>query len=101
MPFSLTVVELTLDRRGKPITSCVVKHEDEKMASKPKQGARKTTYKAEALLDYLPAADTPDWAKRAKEDCGISSARFYVLKAELKTRGYYRAEVGSGKLVRT
>jgi hypothetical protein len=101
MPFSLTVVELGHNRRGKPITSCVVKHEDEKMASKPKQVGRQASYSADAMLDYLPAANASEWAKRAKEDCGISATRFYQLKAELKKRGAYQTEAASGKLVRT
>ncbi|MEK7953926.1 helicase RepA family protein [Luteolibacter soli] len=100
MPFSLTIVTLGPSHRGKPITSCIVTHEDETMASSRKPGARKTTYTAEALLDYLPAAGIPDWATRAKEDCGIGSTRFYELKAELKIRGAYRADPESGKLVR-
>ena len=100
MPFSLTVVELGQDRRGKPVTSCVVKHEDEMMASKPKPTGRKSTYSAEAMLEYLPAANATEWAKRAKEDCGVSNGKFYELKAVLQQRGAYRAETGTGKLVR-
>ena len=101
MPFSLTVVELGHDSRGKPITSCVVHHEDQTMASNPKSVGRQATYTAEAMLEYLPAANASQWARRAKEDCGISPARFYQLKAELRNREAYQIEVGSGKLVRT
>ena len=100
MPFSLTVVELGDDSRGKPITSCVVRHEDQTMASKPKSVGRQASYKAEAMLDYLPATNATQWARRAKEDCGISSARFYQLKAELSERNAYQADAASGKLVR-
>jgi hypothetical protein len=75
MPFSLTVVELGEDRRGKPVTSCVVKHEDEMLASKPKSGGRKSNYSADALLGYLPAANATEWAKRAKEDRGIGNSQ--------------------------
>jgi hypothetical protein len=102
MPFSLTVVELGHDHRGKPITSCVVKHEDEMMASKPKSKplGRKASYTADTMLDYLPAANGSEWAKRAKEECGIGTSRFYELKAELRSRGAFRAEAGTGTLVR-
>jgi hypothetical protein len=100
MPFSLRVVEVGTDTRGKPVTSCVVKHEDEMMASKPKTAGRKSTYTPEAMLDYLPAANATEWQTRASEDCGVSRAKFYELKSQLQQRKAYRAETGTGRLVR-
>lgn len=100
MPFSLKVIELGTNRRGKVITSCIVHHEDEMMASKPKTAGRKPTYSPESLLDYLPADSVSDWQTRASEDSGISRSLFYELKNTLKASGGFRSEVGTGRLVK-
>lgn len=100
MPFSLKVVEVGTDTRGKPVTSCVVKHEDEIMASQPKKPGRKSTYTPEAMLEYLPAANATEWQKRATEDCGVSRTTFFELKTTLKAQEKFRAEVGTGRLVK-
>lgn len=100
MPFSLKVIELGTNRRGKLITSCVVHHEDEMMASQPKAKGRKAKFSPESLLAYLPAANVKEWQARAEEDCGMGRSTFYDLKAELPP-GSYRAEVGTGRLVKS
>jgi hypothetical protein len=100
MPFSLKVIELGTNRRGKVITSCIVHHEDEMMASKPKTAGRKPTYSPESLLDYLPADSVSDWQTRASENSGISRSLFYELKNTLKASGGFRSEVGTGRLVK-
>lgn len=100
MPFQLQQVTLGTNRRGKAITSCVVKHEDEMMASAPKTAGRKSRYSADAMLDYLPADSVTDWQKRATAECGVSRAKFYDLKGDLQQRQAYRSEVGTGRLVR-
>ncbi|MCW1912647.1 helicase RepA family protein [Luteolibacter sp. GHJ8] len=100
MPFTLRQVMLGANRRGKPLTSCVVHHEDEMMASKPRTAGRKATYQPEAMLAYLPAANVKEWQERASEDCGVSRSVFYELKNALQQRKAYRAEVGTGRLVK-
>ena len=100
MPFSLTPVEIGRDRREKPVTSCVVKHEDEIMAATPKKAGRKASYAPEAMLDYLPAASAKEWQEKASGECGVSRSVFYELKNTLQQRGAYRAETGTGRLVR-
>lgn len=99
MPFSLRVVELGFNRREKAITSCVVHHEDEMMASKPKSAGRKATYQPEAMLAYLPASTAKEWQEKASNDCGVSRSVFYELKNTLQQRGAYRSETGTGRLV--
>ncbi len=101
MPFSLKVIELGTDRRGKAITSCTVHHEDEMMASKPKAAGRKPTYSPESLLAYLPADSVSDWQARASDDSGMSRSVFYELKNTLKASGAFRPEVGTGRLVKS
>lgn len=90
MPYRLRVIELGTGRRGKPITSCVVHHEDEIMAATPGKAGRKPTYKAELLLDYLPAARVKEWQERVKEETGMGATMFYQFKADLESRGAIR-----------
>ena len=84
MPFSLKVVELGTDRRGNPITSCTVHHEDEMMAAEVKKAGRKSIYQAEDLLAYLPTNNVSEWQKRARDECGMAKDTFYRLKKELE-----------------
>ena len=90
MPYSLRVIELGTDRRGKPITSCVVRHEDEIMAATPGKAGRKPTYTAEQLLDELPAETMGEWVKKVRAETGMSQSLFYQFKAELESRGAFR-----------
>lgn len=98
MPYTLRVVELGTNRRGKPITSCVVKHEDEIMAATTRKAGRKPTYTAEQLLDHLPAPSTGDWAKAVRAETGMSQSLFYQFKNELQSRGaFHKTKTGLHK----
>jgi hypothetical protein len=84
MPFSLKIIELGTDRRGKPVTSCVVHHEDEIMAAKPGKAGRKPTCTPEEMLRFLPAVSVTEWQQRVKEETGLSASSFYSLKKHLE-----------------
>lgn len=84
MPFSLKIVTLGLDRRGKPVTSCVVKHEDEMMAPSRGKAGRKNDVPNDDLISLLPRPSTADWLKAAIEETGISKSAFYVRLKELR-----------------
>ena len=85
MPFSLDVVELGTDRRGNPITSCTVHHQDSMMAAEPKKAGRKATYQAEDLLAHLPAATVKEWEERTREESGMGRDTFYRMKKDCRT----------------
>lgn len=99
MPFSLEVVQLGCDRRGKPITSCVVHHEDEMMAAKPGKAGRKPTCTAEEMLRYLPADSLSDWQKRVAEETGLGRSQFYEHKKHLEIAGCFRKERTTNRIV--
>ena len=81
MPFSLEVVELGVDRRGNPITSCVVKHEDEIMAGQPRgRGRPKSSANKTDLLNLLPQPSTTAWQKAASDELGVGKTAFYELR---------------------
>jgi hypothetical protein len=84
MPFSLEVVTLGADRRGKPITSCIVRHEDEMMASKPSKTGRPATATPAEILKLLPMPGTTAWQKKAKDELGVSSTAFYALLKRIR-----------------
>lgn len=89
MPFSLKVVELGTGRRGKPLTSCIVQHEDEEMAAEPRgrtKPGRKPICPEGDLLALLPAT-TVMWRIAAMERFGISRATFYAAKVSLESDG--------------
>lgn len=98
MPYSLRVIELGTNRRGKPITSCVVKHEDEIMAATPAKGGRKKTFTADQIMEHLPAKSTGEWFKTVREETGMSESLFYQFKRELESRGaFYKSKTGIHK----
>jgi hypothetical protein len=99
MPFSLESVTLGTDRRGKPITSCVVRHEDEMMASKPTKAGRKPTCTAEDMLRYLPAATVKEWQERVNEETGLGQSQFYTHKATLETKVKFRRETATNRII--
>ena len=90
MPFSLDQVTLGTDRRGKPITSCVVKHEDAMMASTQGKAGRKVEVQPERLLELLPQPSTVAWQKLAKDEMGVSPSSFYRSLDKLKPTGTAR-----------
>ncbi len=87
MPFSLEVVTLGTDRRGKPITSCIVHHEDEMMASKPGKTGRPATATPGELLKLLPLPGTTAWKDMANAELGVGSTAFYALLKRIKADG--------------
>lgn len=99
-PFSLVAVNLGTCRRGKPITSCRVKHEDGVMANQPRKAGRKARYHAEDLLAFLPAINATDWQKRTCEETGMPRSVFYDLKKELKTNSRTRTNLENQAITR-
>ena len=85
MPFSLEVMKLGVDRRGKPITSCFVKHEDEVMAGQPRgRGRPRAFVDKNDLLSLLPQPSTTAWQKAAREEFGVSRTAFYEVRKTLE-----------------
>jgi hypothetical protein len=99
MPFSLEVVALGTNRRGKPITSCIVRHEDEMMASKPSKAGRKAICTAEELLQFLPAKNITDWQERVADEIGLGRSQFYDMKKQLKASGKFRTETATNRII--
>jgi hypothetical protein len=74
-------VELGTDRRGNPINTCVVKHEDEIMAGQPRgRGRPKSAASVSDLLTLLPQPSTTAWQKAASEELGVGKTAFYELR---------------------
>jgi hypothetical protein len=75
--FSLDVVEVGINRRGKIITSCVVKAEDDIMANKGKgKPGPKPSYTCEMLLELLPQPSIKAWQATAKETHSMGKDSF-------------------------
>jgi hypothetical protein len=100
MPFSLKVIELGTNHRGKVITSCTVHHEDEMMASQPKKSGRAPKCTADDMLQYLPADTASEWQRRVKEETGLGETQFYNHKRDLEQRKAIRKEVGTNRIIR-
>jgi len=86
MPFSLTQVTLGIDHRGKPITTCVVCHEDAIMASTKGKAGRQVEVKPERLLELLPQPSTVAWKTLAASEMGVSKSTFYRHLEKLKSK---------------
>ena len=86
MPFSLVPLTLGTDRRGKPITSCTVHHEDSMMASTGSRAGRKPEVQPDRLLELLPQSSTSAWQKLADAEMGVSKSSFYRLLEKLKVK---------------
>ena len=84
--FSLDVVEVGTSPRGKPITSCVVKAEDEIMLPAKKKPGAKQTFTCEMILELLPQPSIPEWQKLAMGDHGMSKDTFHDRKRECADR---------------
>jgi AAA domain len=80
--FSLEVVEVGTNRRGKPITSCIVKEEDGIMAHKKGKAGAKKQYTCEMILDLLPQPSVKEWQIAAKNTFDMSSDTFGDRKRE-------------------
>lgn len=94
MPFSLKVVELGTDRRGKPITSCIVHHEDAIMANARGKAGRKPVATAAEILELLPMPTTAAWRKAAQDEAGISGSTFDRLRREVQGNGAIKTHDG-------
>ena len=90
MPFSLPQVTLGTDRRGKPITSCIVRHEDAMMAATRGTAGRKVEVQPARLLDLLPQPSTVGWQQAANGELGVSKSTFYRHLDKLKATGTAR-----------
>lgn len=99
MPFSLVPVTLGTDRRGKPITSCVVRHEDSIMANSPRKAGRKPKCTADDLLRYLPADTVDDWLAKVIEGIGIGKSSFYAHKTKLEKETKIRCDAKTNRLI--
>jgi hypothetical protein len=84
MPFSLRSISLGIDRRGKPITSCVVHHEDSMMANTKSKPGRPPAATDDELLGLLPAESTAAWQKAAKKELGVSRSAFHRALKRMK-----------------
>lgn len=94
MPFSLDIITLGTDRRDKPITSCVVRHEDEIMASERGKPGRKPAADVEDILGLLPADSTTAWQKEAKAELGISESTFHRLRRLVEGKRAFKRDDG-------
>lgn len=84
--FSLETVEVGINRRRKPITSCIVKAEDGVMAQvKCKAGAKKK-YTTEMILQLLPQPSIKAWQTAAKMSKGMCADKFGDLKRECQDK---------------
>lgn len=90
MPFSLETVTLGIGRRGKPVTSCVVHHEDSMMASNGKKTGRKLTCSDEEILQFLPVATVKEWQELVESKTGLKRTRFTERKRLLEEEGIVR-----------
>lgn len=86
MPFSLEIIELGSDRRGNAITSCIVRHDDEMMASKSKGAGRPATTTVAELLKLLPQPRTKEWQQVAKDELGLRETAFHSLLKSIKEK---------------
>ena len=82
-PFSLDVVNIGDNERGKMVTSCVVRHEPEEMASVRQKAGRKQSVPDGELLVLLPARSTGEWQKRVEDELGVSRSAFFNYKNRL------------------
>jgi hypothetical protein len=99
MPFSLETVILGVDRRGKDITSCIVRHEDSIMAASKGKAGRKPRCSADQLLKFLPADTVREWQQRVEEETGLGRSVFYEHKKTLELNQKFRREHGTNRLL--
>ena len=84
--FSLEPVEVGVNRRGKAITSCVVRAEDGMMAhTKGRVGAPRK-YTCEMVLELLPQPSVVAWKLAAKEVHGMGEDAFSDRKKECENQ---------------
>jgi hypothetical protein len=81
--FSLAEIDLGANRRGKPITSCIVIPECATHASIAHGPGRKLKYTKEQLLELLPVGSVKEWEKAAEAKFGVKRTQFNELKKQL------------------
>jgi hypothetical protein len=103
LPFSLEVIELGSDRRGKPITSCIVRHEDTIMATTRKKRGRTPDFDPGDFLTLLPQPSTAAWHEAANAKLqaadprrSVSRSTFYRLGDKLEALGTAIRDEGGG-----
>lgn len=94
MPFSLKVVELDTDRRGNPITSCVVRHEDAVMAAAKAKAGRKPVSNPDEILKLLPQPTTAAWRTKAQDEAGVSPSTFDRMRREIQGKLAFKGADG-------
>jgi hypothetical protein len=99
MPFSLKVATLGIDRRGKPITSCTVHHEDSILAATRGKVGRAPLCTPDGMLKFLPADTVKAWQEAVREETGLDRTQFYAHKKTLEHAGKVRKETGTNRLI--
>ena len=88
---SLQPVTLGLNRRGKPITSCVVTHlAPDQIPPRAGRVGRRRKHDPEKMLDLLPQPSKAAWKKVCDEELGCSKTTFYELAGPLEEQGRVR-----------
>lgn len=82
--FKLEPVELGTDRRGKPITSCVVVHRGEHQEKKRGRPPKASDWD---LLRLLPQPSTGAWENAALGRLGIKKSAFHLILKSIKASG--------------
>jgi hypothetical protein len=92
MAFSLEMIELGTNRRGNPITSCLVNPENEVPSPEAKTLGRKAKCGPEDLLSLLPANSVTDWQEKAEKEFGIKRSQFFEHKKALEQIQAFRKD---------
>jgi hypothetical protein len=74
--FKLVPVHLGFDRRDAPITSCVVKHDEDCEVPTRRKGRPQKATEAE-ILALLPRGSSTAWQMAAKADLNVGKTAFY------------------------
>jgi hypothetical protein len=99
MAFSLEMIELGTDRRGNPITSCLVNPGNEVPSPQSQSLGRKAKCTPEDLLSLLPANSVTDWQEKAEKVFGIKRSQFCVHKKALEKEQSFRKDLVTKLLV--
>lgn len=84
--FSLKVVNIGVNNRGRPVTACVIDHHSEPVASKGKENLfkkQKETPTADSVFDLLPEGGTIKRSMFESEACTTLNSTVRDLKAAL------------------
>jgi len=96
--FSLDVVEVGINRRHKPITSCVVVEEDSIMAHVKGKAGAPPKYNSQMLLDLLPQPTIKAWQLAAKEKYDMGKDAFDGHKSKCASQWQKNKQGGIVKL---